>query len=241
VKQWWHWVRDSTEAEDDDTYERTLYLVGEICPYETWFDDAVTPEAFKAELNSAKGPVTVYIDSPGGDVFAAAQIYNALREYKGAVTVHIGSLAASAASVIAMAGRQVLISPVGLFLIHNPMLLAAGDSAEMRRAAELLDSVKESIINAYQLRTGMSRKRLSEMMDKNVPFDAKETVSLGFADGMLYENRKADAVSGVAAIFNTLPDISAITSALAKVSDGAPAVDGIPAESLEKRLQLITH
>ncbi len=94
----------------------------------------------------------VWINSPGGDVFAAAQIYNMLMEYKGDVTVKVDALAASAASVIAMAGTEVLMSPVGMMMIHNPMTIAIGDSKEMQRAGEMLDEVKESIMNAYEIK-----------------------------------------------------------------------------------------
>ena len=94
---------------------------------ESWYDDEVTPGLFKEELNSGEGDITVWINSPGGDCVAAAQIYNMLMEYKGNVTVKIDGIAASAASVIAMAGTTVLMSPVSMLMIHNPMTAAFGD------------------------------------------------------------------------------------------------------------------
>ena len=156
MNKFWNWVRD----EDG----RTLYLNGTIAE-ESWFEDEITPAAFKAELMAGEGDITVWINSPGGDVFAAAQIYNMLMEYKGDVTVKVDALAASAASVIAMAGTEVLMSPVGMMMIHNPMTIAIGDSKEMQRAGEMLDEVKESIMNAYEIKTGMSRARISHLMD----------------------------------------------------------------------------
>ena len=95
---------------------------------------------------------------------AAAQIYNMMMEYPGNVTVKIDGIAASAASVIAMAGTKVLVSPVSMLMIHNPMTAAMGDTSEMQKAIAMLDEVKESIINAYEIKTGMSRAKLSHAL-----------------------------------------------------------------------------
>ena len=140
MRKFWNWVRD------ENTESRTLYLNGPIAE-ETWWGDEVTPAMFKEELLSGSGAVTVWINSPGGDVFAAAQIYNMLMEYTGAVTVKIDGIAASAASVIAMAGGEVYMSPVSMMMIHNPSTIAIGDSEEMLRAKALLDEIKESLVN----------------------------------------------------------------------------------------------
>ena len=137
---------------------------------------------FKNELNAGSGDITVWINSPGGDCVAAAQIYNMLANYKGNVTVKIDGIAASAASVIAMAGSTVLMSPVSMMMIHNPATFAFGDHAEMEKAMEMLDGVKDSIINAYTLKTGMSRAKLSRLMDAETWMDATKAVELGFAD-----------------------------------------------------------
>ena len=150
---------------------------------ESWFDDDVTPQLFKDELMAGSGDITVWINSPGGDCVAAAQIYNMLMDYKGNVTVKIDGIAASAASVIAMAGTKVLMSPVSMMMIHNPMTIAFGDSAEMQKAIEMLGSVKDSIINAYEIKTGLSRAKLSHLMDAETWMDANKAVELGFADG----------------------------------------------------------
>lgn len=164
--------------------ERTLFLNGTIAE-ESWFDDDVTPQLFKDELNAGEGDITVWINSPGGDCVAAAQIYNMLSNYKGKVTVKIDGIAASAASVIAMAGTEVLMSPVSMLMIHNPMTIAMGDHAEMQKAIDMLAEVKESIINAYVLKTGLSRAKLSHLMDSETWMNANKAVELGFADGML--------------------------------------------------------
>ena len=143
---------------------------------------------FKDELNAGSGDITVWINSPGGDCVAAAQIYNMLANYKGNVTVKIDGIAASAASVIAMAGSTVLMSPVSMMMIHNPATFAFGDHAEMEKAIEMLDGVKDSIINAYTLKTGMSRAKLSHLMDAETWMDATKAVELGFADDIITKN-----------------------------------------------------
>ena len=149
---------------ENENGERILELGGCICEDGcTWFDDDVSPKEFKNELESVVGDLTVQINSPGGDVFAAAQMYNMLRSHRGKVTVYVDSLAASAASVVAMAGDEVEISPVGMIMIHNPSTMAWGDHNEMERTIATLNEVKESIINAYQSKTGLSRAELSRV------------------------------------------------------------------------------
>lgn len=180
-RKFWNWVKNEGELEST----RTLFLNGEISD-ETWYGDEVTPQLFKDELNSDSGDITVWINSPGGDVFAAAQIYNMLRDYKGHVTVKIDGLAASAASVIAVAGDTVLVSPVAMMMIHNPATLAMGNTKDMEAAIAMLNEVKESILNAYVDKTGLSRNKLSKMMDDETWFNAKKAVELGFADKVLF-------------------------------------------------------
>ena len=170
---------------------RILHLNGTIAE-ESWFDDDITPQLFSDELTAGSGDVTVWINSPGGDCVAAAQIYNMLKEYKGNVTVKIDGIAASAASVIAMAGSTVLMSPVSMLMIHNPMTVAMGNVDEMQKAIEMLDSVKDSIINAYELKTGMSRAKISHLMDAETWMDAYKAVELGFADDILFRNADED-------------------------------------------------
>ena len=141
IKKFWNWIKNEEG--------RTLYFDGYIAQ-DTWFDDDITPKKFKEELFESDGDVIVWINSPGGDVFAASQIYNMLKEYKGKVTVKIDGLAASAASVIAMAGDEVLMSPVAMLKIHNPSTLIWGEESDKLKAKEMLAEVKESIINAYE-------------------------------------------------------------------------------------------
>ena len=181
-QRFWKWRNVRNQGEE--TVERILELNGTIAE-ESWFDDDVTPKVFRDELDAGSGDVTVWINSPGGDCVAAAQIYNMLSDYKGKVTVKIDGIAASAASVIAMAGDVVLVSPVSMIMIHNPATIAWGDHSDMRKAMDMLEQVKESIINAYVLKTGLSRPKLSHMMDAETWMDANKAVELGFADDVM--------------------------------------------------------
>ena len=112
-----------------------------------------------------------------------------LCEHKGSITVKIDAIAASAASVIAMAGDRVLISPVGMFMIHDPMTIAMGNKKDMEKAIDTLNEVKESIINAYAKKTGLRRNRISELMENETWMNAKKAVELGFADGILFDKK----------------------------------------------------
>lgn len=178
-RRFWNWLRDEA------TGERILRLDGVIGD-SMWSDDEITPNKFRAELNAGDGDIVVWLNSEGGDVFAAIEIYNMLREYRGHVTIKISALAASAASVIAMAGDEVQISVAGMIMIHNPWTQAQGDSAEMTATAKMLDEVKESIINAYEQKTHLPREEISRLMDDETWLPAKKAIELGFADKILY-------------------------------------------------------
>lgn len=198
MKKFWKW-KNQTEPENPEDQnqnvpnpERILFLNGTIAE-ESWFDDDVTPQLFKDELMSGSGNITVWINSPGGDCVAAAQIYNMLMEYPGSVTVKIDGIAASAASVIAMAGTRVMMSPVSMLMIHNPMTFAFGNTAEMQKAINMVGEVKESIINAYELKTSLSRAKLSRLMDAETWMNANKAVELGFADEILQRDSLEDA------------------------------------------------
>lgn len=224
MNKFWNWIRN-----EDNT--RTLFLDGVIAE-ESWWGDEVTPRAFRDELNTGKGDVTIFINSPGGDCVAASQIYTMLMEYKGNITVKIDGMAASAASVIAMAGTQVLMSPTSLMMIHNPLTFAIGDSDEMRKAIEMLDEFKESIINAYEIKTGQSRVKLSHLMDAETWMNANKAIELGFADGVLEDEKKRQPELTYAfsrrAVTNSLLD---------KIKPATPT--GTPVEAFYKRLNLI--
>lgn len=225
-KRFWNWVRNENG--------RTLFLDGPIAE-ETWFGDEITPKQFKTELISESGDITIWINSPGGDVFAASQIYNMLMDYQGNVTVKIDGLAASAASVIAMAGGDVLMSPVSMLMIHNPMTLAFGDTAEMEKAISMLGEVKESIINAYELKTGLSRAKLAHLMDAESWFNAKKAVELGFADGIMFSTQSEQVPTNDGVIFSKMAVMNSLLAKLPRKEKPA----GTDITILDKRLDLL--
>jgi ATP-dependent Clp protease, protease subunit len=226
MKKFWNWVKN----EDG----RTLHLDGVIAE-ESWFGDEVTPKQFKSELNNDGGNITVWINSPGGDVFAASQIYNMLMDYKGDVTVKIDGIAASAASVIAMAGGEVYMSPVSMMMIHNPMTIAFGDTAEMKKAIQMLSEVKESIINAYELKTGLSRTKLSHMMDDESWFNSKKAVELGFADEIMFQEESDQDSSDEGIIYNKMAVVNSFLHKLPQKKTGTDIT------VLDKRLDLLKY
>ena len=187
TKKFWTW---KNQADGDEAEVRVLELYGTIAE-ESWFDDEITPAMFREELFAGEGDIVIWINSPGGDCIAASQIYSMLMDYKGNVTVKIDGVAASAASVIAMAGTQVLMAPTALMMIHNPMTVAFGDHTDMQKAIEMLDEVKESIINAYEIKTNLSRAKLSHLMDSETWMNANKAVELGFADDILTDEKLA--------------------------------------------------
>ena len=190
MKKFWNWKKKVVNLESGQEAEERILFMNGVIAEDSWFDDDVTPALFKDELNAGTGDITLWINSPGGDCVAAAQIFNMLSEYPGKVTVKIDGLAASAASVIAMAGTEVWMSPVSMMMIHNPATVAWGDHVEMKKAMELLDAVKESIINAYVRKTGQSRAKLSHLMDAETWMDANKAVELGFADDILFQKEE---------------------------------------------------
>lgn len=182
MKKFWNWIKDSDET-------RTLRLEGPI-DEESFWGDEITPQMFRDELNAGEGDVTVWINSPGGNVFAAAEIYTMLKDYKGSITVKIDAIAASAASVVAMAGDVVQMSPVAMLMIHDPSTVAMGNTKDMEKAIEVLNEVKESIINAYASKSGLSHVRIANFMSNETWMNAKKAVELGFADEVLFEAKQ---------------------------------------------------
>lgn len=223
-----------------------MFLNGTIAE-DSWFDDDVTPKMFKEELMDGSGNITVWINSPGGDCVAAAQIYNMLREYKGDVTVKIDGIAASAASVIAMAGDKVLISPVSMMMIHNPMTVAFGDSGEMQRAIDMLSSVKDSIINAYEIKTGLSRVKLAHLMDSETWMDANKAIELGFADEIIQRNGAVDLeVPQVSVLYSKTAVVNSLMDKIAEKcriqqKNETENDNKVKADSLMSRLNLMKN
>ena len=230
MRKFWNFSEEDTG--------RTLRLEGQIAD-QTWFGDEVTPRLFKEELNRSSGDIKLWINSPGGDVFAASQIYNMLMEYKGDVHVQIDSLAASAASVIAMAGTTVSMSPVAMMMIHNPWTVAQGEVKDMQKVIEMLGEIKESIINAYELRTGLSRTKLSHLMDSESWFNAKKAIELGFADKILFDKQEEHGMETESYSFSrTAAQQDLLVKMQAKLEVQQPKKT-IPINQLEKRLNLL--
>lgn len=194
MDKFWRFVRNAATETTPENIE--LRIEGDIVDdedvwlYELFGIPATSPNAFREELVQYAGKdLTVWIDSYGGNVFAAAGIYNALMNHKttGAkVTTIVDGKAMSAATIFYMAGDERLMSPVSLFMIHNPFMRAEGYATDLRKVADILDRVKENIINAYQLATGHSRAKISAMMDEETFMSAKTAIKEGFATGMLY-------------------------------------------------------
>lgn len=228
MKKFWNWIKN------ENTEERILTLDGVIAE-ESWFDDDITPKAFKAELQAGEGDIVIWLNSPGGDCIAASQIYAMLMDYKGKITVKIDGIAASAASVIAMAGTTVEMAPTALMMIHNPLTVAIGDSEEMQKAISMLTEVKESIINAYEIKTGQSRTKLSHMMDAETWLNANKAIELGFADQIIEDEKKRSHTEDVNYAFSR----RAVTNSL--YSKLKPKQNTTPLESLQKRLFLLPH
>ena len=229
MKKFWNWIKNEDNS-------RTLFLDGVIAE-ESWFGDEVTPKLFKTDLVSGEGDIEIWINSPGGDCVAASQIYNMLMDYKGAVTVKIDGIAASAASVIAMAGTRVQMSPTSLMMVHNPLTVAIGDSVEMQKAIAMLDQVKESIINAYEIKTQMARNKLSKLMDAETWMNANKALELGFADEIMFEDKRSKNMQETYSFSRR-----AVTNSLyEKLKPNTPVQKtGTPIESLDKRLSLLS-
>ena len=184
MRKFWNWIRD-------DGGGRVLRLEGPIDEESIW-SDGVTPKQFREELYAEDGDVTIWINSPGGNVFAAAEVYTMIRDYPGAVTVKIDAIAASAASVVAMAGDRVLVSPVAMLMLHDPMTIAMGNARAMEKAITTLNEVKESILNAYVAKTGLSRNKVAKLMSDETWLNAKKAVELGFADEIMFADKKSE-------------------------------------------------
>ena len=228
-KKFWVW-KNTLEEED-----RILELNGTIAE-ESWFDDDITPKLFKEELFSGKGNIVLWINSPGGDCIAASQIYTMLMDYPGDVTVKIDGLAASAASVVAMAGNKVLMSPTAMLMIHNPMTVAYGNHEDFEKALDMLSEVKESIINAYEIKTSLPRIKLSHLMDDETWMNAKKAIELGFADGILTSKRDGeDEEEPEAYAFSSMGQVRNLVNRIEKKKDET----GAKYSELSRRLETL--
>ena len=250
MKKFWNFMKN------EDTSETELLFNGPISE-DTWWGDEVTPALFRDELSKVSGNLTVWLNSPGGDVFAASQIYSMLKNHKGKVTVKIDGIAASAASVVAMAGDETLIAPTAMMMIHDPSTCAVGNKADMEKAITLLEEVKESIINAYETKSHLSRNKIAKMMSDETWLNAKKAHEMGFVDGILFadkknpfipekeeeeepdeedEEKEEDSLTAM-----TYSKSKNMTAFLSKVSATAEPIKGTPIDQLDKILALLKY
>lgn len=183
-----------------------LLLYGAISD-SSWYDDEVTPRLFAKELQSLEGkPLTVRVNSPGGDVFAAHSIYNQLKTYSGHITMRIDGLAASAATIVTCAGDTVIMPRNALYMIHNPATFACGNAEDMRTAAEVLDTVRQTIVNVYQKRTGeqLTTDELVKMMDDETWLTAEDALAYGFVDQIDEQSKVTNQVKDGLWIVNSV-------------------------------------
>lgn len=234
MKKFWNWKTKNND-------EHILFLNGTISEV-SWFDDDVTPRLFKSELDHHKGDITIWINSPGGDCIAAAQIYNMLLDHQGEVIIKIDGIAASAASVIAMAVTKVLMSPVSMMMIHNPMTIAFGNKDQMKQAIKMLDEVKESIMNAYEIKTGLTRQTISHLMDGETWMNVHKAIELGFCDGVLErENGEEMEAPKVANLYSKVGVENSLKDKLVEKCQINTKKKGIKSQDLIDRLNLMKN
>lgn len=174
----------------------TITIKGDVVDDDTawlydWFGiECISPNKVSAALAEADGEeVELNISSNGGDVLAASEIYTALRSYKGNVSGNVVSMAASAASVIACACQPLRISPTAHIMIHNAWLTSSGNKNDKQQDVTLLEGIDESIINAYEAKTGQSRDVLADLMNKDSWLNAQKAMEAGFADEIMFEEK----------------------------------------------------
>lgn len=223
MKRFWNWSGPQNQ--------RVLTISGTIAE-DSWVDDEVTPQVFQDELSQGKGPIDLWLNSPGGDCVAASRIYTMLMNYPDDVNVKIDGIAASAASVIAMAGTKVSMAPTAMIMIHNPLTIVGGQKEDLDQAAQMLAETKESIINAYELKTNLPREKISAMMDDETWMNVNKAIELGFADDMLGQNKDiTDCYS-----YSDKQSDLVVLNKLKRTRQNTISV-----KSLQKRLSLLSH
>lgn len=223
MKRFWNWKQNGDQ--------RQLAISGVIAP-DSWVHDDVSPQVFQDELNESQDPIDLWLNSPGGDCVAASRIYTMLMNYPDDVNVKIDGIATSAASVIAMAGTKVSMAPTAMIMIHNPLTIVGGQKEDLDQAAQMLTETKESIINAYELKTNLPREKISTMMDNETWMNVNKAIELGFADAMLGDNKN---VTDCYSYSDKQSDLVLLNKLKPK------AKSTISVKSLQKRLSLLSH
>lgn len=235
-KKFWNFIKNESSDSAD------LQLYGEIAD-SSWWGDEVTPKNFKGELD-ALGNISVlnvYINSPGGDVFAGQAIHSMLKRHKAQVNVYVDGLAASIASVIAMAGDKVIMPSNAMMMIHDPWTIAAGNAQDFRKMADDLDKIKESLVAAYLGKaTNLDEATISEMMGEEKWLTAQEAVEYGFADEVEEAKDYAASLKGRYLSFykNIPPDLTAIAKVNLKQEPKSEPKQDQTIELLKAKLSL---
>lgn len=189
------------QVASDGVYE---LIVEGIISSDMWWGDEFTPDMVREELAQANGnPIRIIINSPGGEVFAGAAIYNALLQYQGRKTVRVDGVAASMASVIAMVGDEIYMSPGSTMMVHRPLVGAYGNVSDLKKAIEMLEAIEETIIPIYEKRTGLSKDEVFALLDAETWMSSDKAVELGFADKLEEETEStASAFDKIKAVLS---------------------------------------
>ena len=210
----------------DKSGEVELSLYDEIGSF------GIGAKQFIAELKEYKGQhVHLRINSPGGEIVEGSAIYNALTRHEGGLTVHIDALAASMASVIAMSGNPVYMADNALLMIHNPWTLAAGEAKDLRKQADLLDTMKSNLVRAYQKKSGMEEKAIAKLMDEETWLDAVEAVALGFVDAIEDGIPAAASAKEMRARFDNFAKAKMQNTVISEAEVSAPVADPVVEET----------
>ncbi|KQW24682.1 head maturation protease, ClpP-related [Acidovorax sp. Root402] len=179
------WNPGLRAAAAEDEQDRSISVYDAI-GYDYWTGEGVTARRVASALRTlGAGPVTVNVNSPGGDMFEGLAIYNLLREHKGDVTVKVLGVAASAASIIAMAGDTVQIARAAFFMVHNSWVVASGNRNDLRETADWLEPFDAAMADIYVARTGADTKAIAKLMDAESWIGGSAAVEQGFADELL--------------------------------------------------------
>ncbi|HCW3602429.1 Clp protease ClpP [Staphylococcus aureus] len=195
--------------------------------------DATSPKDIADSLPDTNEDIDVIINSGGGDVYSGSEIYTSLKTYPGKVNIKIVGVAASAASVIAMAGDHIEMSPTAQMMIHNAWTMAMGDINEMQKTVDMLDSVNKGIANAYINKTGKTEDEILSLMNKETWFNAQDAVEHGFADSKMFDETAPRLVANSGQMLSD-DVINRVTALVSKTPEMKIDIDAIANKVIEK-------
>ncbi|CPA47038.1 Clp protease ClpP [Staphylococcus aureus] len=201
--------------------------------YEMLGMDSTCPKDVLTQLEFSDEDVDIIINSNGGNLVAGSEIYTHLRAYKGKVNVRITAIAASAASLIAMAGDHIEMSPVARMMIHNPSSIAQGEAKDLNHAAETLEHVGQIMAEAYAVRAGKNKQELVEMMARETWLNADEAIEQGFADSKMFENDNMQIVASNTQVLSK-DVLNRVTALVSKTPEVNIDIDAIANKVIEK-------